>query len=152
VLDDRVDIVAVAQGVSRFLAVESCGQCTPCKQDGLAMASVLERLCRTDAEGDDLAELTTLAARVTDGARCYLAQQHQNVVQSLLALFPDAVEAHAGGRAPGVDPYPIVPLLDIVDDQPVLAHDEIDVRPDWGEGSANAPAERIDVRKGDRPA
>jgi NADH-quinone oxidoreductase subunit F len=152
VLDDRVDIVAVAQGVSRFLAVESCGQCTPCKQDGLAMAAVLERLCRTDAEGDDLDELPRLAARVTDGARCYLAQQHQNVVQSLLALFPDAVDAHAGGRAPGVDPYPIVPLLDIVDDQPVLAHDELDLRPDWGEGYATAPAERIDVRKGERPA
>ena len=35
------DLVAVAQGVSRFLAVESCGQCTPCKQDGLAIAELL---------------------------------------------------------------------------------------------------------------
>src|SRR5207249_88700 len=32
-LDDTVDMTAVAAGASRFLAVESCGQCTPCKQD-----------------------------------------------------------------------------------------------------------------------
>ena len=37
VLDDQVDLVAVAHGVSRFLSVESCGQCTPCKEDGLAI-------------------------------------------------------------------------------------------------------------------
>ena len=36
VVDDGTDMTAVAAGVARFLAVESCGQCTPCKQDGLA--------------------------------------------------------------------------------------------------------------------
>ena len=34
-----------AAGVARFLAVESCGQCTPCKADGLALADALDRLC-----------------------------------------------------------------------------------------------------------
>ena len=41
VFDDADDLVAVAAGVSRFLAVESCGQCTPCKQDGLEIAEIL---------------------------------------------------------------------------------------------------------------
>ena len=44
VFDDTTDFAAVAQGVSRFLAVESCGQCTPCKQDGLALAELLDRV------------------------------------------------------------------------------------------------------------
>ena len=48
VLTDDVDLVAVAAGVARFLAVESCGQCTPCKLDGLAIASGLQ-------EGADVA-------------------------------------------------------------------------------------------------
>ncbi len=43
VLDDESDMVAVAAGVSRFLAVESCGQCEPCKLDGLELADKLER-------------------------------------------------------------------------------------------------------------
>ena len=147
VLDDAVDIVAVAQGVSRFLAVESCGQCTPCKQDGLAIAEVLERLARSEPEPDDLEVLPTLTARVTDGARCYLAQQHQNIVESLLQLFPEAVRAHADGAARAAGAYPIVPLLDIVDGEPVLAYDDLEVQPDWGEGDTVAPSDRIDVRR-----
>ena len=46
VFDDADDMVAVAAGVARFLAVESCGQCTPCKQDGLAIAAILAPLLR----------------------------------------------------------------------------------------------------------
>src|SRR4029079_4347288 len=38
VFDETTDFAALAHGVSRFLAVESCGQCSPCKQDGLAVA------------------------------------------------------------------------------------------------------------------
>src|SRR3954471_13648059 len=41
VFDDTDDLAAVAAGVSRFLAVESCGQCTPCKRDGLSLARLL---------------------------------------------------------------------------------------------------------------
>ena len=44
VFDDLTDWVAVAQGVSRFLAVESCGQCQPCKDDGKVIAAALDRL------------------------------------------------------------------------------------------------------------
>ena len=146
VLDDQVDLVAVAHGVSQFLAAESCGQCTPCKQDGLAIADVLDRVRRSVPEPDDLEVLPQLAARVTDGARCYLAQQHQNVVQSLLRLFPDALAAHADGRATGSRSYPIVPLLDIVDDKPILDLDNLDLEPDWGEGTTATPSDRIDVR------
>src|SRR5207237_7573331 len=47
VLDDSVDMTAVAAGASRFLAVESCGQCTPCKQDGLEISARLDRLSRS---------------------------------------------------------------------------------------------------------
>jgi NADH-quinone oxidoreductase subunit F len=43
VIDEHVDIVSVAQGLSRFLAIESCGQCSPCKQDGREIADALDR-------------------------------------------------------------------------------------------------------------
>ncbi len=49
--DETTDMTAVAAGVSRFLAVESCGQCTPCKQDGLAVSDALARLCRGEGDG-----------------------------------------------------------------------------------------------------
>src|SRR5690606_23789311 len=41
VFDDHTDFTAVAEGVARFLSVESCGQCTPCKQDGRAIRDLL---------------------------------------------------------------------------------------------------------------
>ena len=66
VFDDAADMVAVAQGVARFLAVESCGQCTPCKQDGLAIAEILARFCTSNGTDEDVDEL---AARVRDGDR-----------------------------------------------------------------------------------
>jgi NADH-quinone oxidoreductase subunit F len=147
VIDAAVDVVAVAHGVSRFLSVESCGQCTPCKHDGLAITEVLDRIRRSDPDDDDLDRLSTLLTGITEGARCYLAQQHQDVVQSLLTRFPEALAAHVEGRATEAEPFPVVPLVDIVDDKPLLALDELAVQPDWGGGEADSPSDRIDVRR-----
>jgi NADH-quinone oxidoreductase subunit F len=147
VIDEETDIVAVAHGVSHFLAVESCGQCAPCKQDGLAISALLDRARRSVPDPEDgRVALSVLSARVTDGARCFLAQQHQNVVDSLLAHFPGALAAHVDGRAEAAEPFPIVALDDIVDGQAVLAVDELDLAPDWGDGTTDSPSDRIDVR------
>ena len=147
VIDETVDMVAVAHGVSRFLAVESCGQCTPCKQDGLAIADLLDRVRTSGPDPEDGGvALSTLAARITEGARCSLAQQHQDLAQSLLAHFPEALSAHVDGRASAAEPFPIVPLDDIVDGRAVLAIDELDLAPDWGDGTTDSPSDRVDVR------
>ena len=61
VFDDRADLIAVAEGVSRFLAVESCGQCEPCKRDGLAVATALDDLRRSESDGDVEAIVARLA-------------------------------------------------------------------------------------------
>ena len=86
VFTDDVDLLAAAAGVARFLAVESCGQCTPCKQDGLALAARLTALCAGAGEPDDAATVSDLLATVADGARCALAGQQQSAVGSLVAL------------------------------------------------------------------
>ena len=149
VIDDETDVVAVAAGVSRFLSVESCGQCTPCKQDGEAMYAILDRARASTPDPKDHDRLGTLADTVTRGARCFLATQQQLVVQSLLEHFPEALAAHVEGRADAAEPYPILPLRGIEDGQAVLALDELDVEPDWtvgGHDSGAAPAERVNVR------
>ena len=46
VFDDTTEPAAIAAGVARFLAVESCGQCEPCKTDGLLIADQLNRSLR----------------------------------------------------------------------------------------------------------
>jgi len=149
VFDNTVDLVAVAQGVAQFLAVESCGQCTPCKQDGAAIAELLGRFCASDATDHDVDELANRIETVADEARCFLAHQQQRVARSLLALFPEALAAHlstAPDRADPVTPVLIAPLIRLdggvaeVDEsqrtkQPDWTHDDID--------SGTAPAERL---------
>jgi NADH:ubiquinone oxidoreductase subunit F (NADH-binding) len=147
VIDDTRDLVAVAQGVSRFLAVESCGQCRPCKQDGLAMSDLLDRLRRSEATSDAVTELADRVTTVADGARCSLASQQERVVGSLLERFPVEVKAHAERRVDAAEAVLIAPILDLVDDRFVLDEGHAGKQPDWTydiTDSGQAPAERID--------
>jgi len=145
--DDRDDLVAVAAGVSRFLAVESCGQCTPCKQDGFAISELLHKVVRSEGTDDDLESLDGLLDRVTESARCNLAYQQHDVVDSVLELFLDRFQDHVTGALAGVEPEPIVPILDIVDGRAVLDLHAATKQPDWGfdkEWSGKSPADRLD--------
>ena len=149
VFDDADDLVAVAQGVSRFLAVESCGQCTPCKQDGLAIADLLARFCRSDATDHDGVELASRVDTVTDEARCFLAHQHQRVVGSLIALFPEELAKRletAKERADPVTPVLIAPLTVLRGDAAEVDEAQAGKQPDWTYDdldSGAAPAERL---------
>jgi NADH-quinone oxidoreductase subunit F len=145
VFDEADDMTAVAAGVSRFLAIESCGQCTPCKQDGLELAGLLDKVCHSDAGDADMATIQKRVDTVADGARCYLAQQHQNVLHSLLELYGDEVEAHLQASAPGVDAELIAELVDIADGVATWDERHRDKHPDWSydeEDSGQVPAER----------
>jgi NADH-quinone oxidoreductase subunit F len=146
VFDDETDFAAVAAGVARFLAVESCGQCTPCKIDGLAIAEHLAKICGPDGNDLDLAAVDDRLRTVADGARCYLATQHQVVVGSLLRLFPAPFRRHTAGRLDEVEPALIAPLRDIVDGVAVLDESHASKQPDWTHDptdSGKAPAERL---------
>jgi NADH:ubiquinone oxidoreductase subunit F (NADH-binding) len=146
VFDDGTDLAAVAAGISRFLAVESCGQCTPCKLDGLAISDHLRKVCGTEGNQLDLVAVEDRLATVADGARCYLATQHQVVVGSLLRLFPAPFTRHVEGRLDEVDPVLVAPLHDIVDGVAVLDDSQATKQPDWSHDpvdSGKAPAERL---------
>src|SRR4051812_23323823 len=97
VFDDADDLVAAAAGAARFLAIESCGQCSPCKVDGLRISAVLDALSRSEASRADFEDLRACIATVADGARCSLATQQQTLAASLLEEFPDDVDAHLRG-------------------------------------------------------
>jgi NADH:ubiquinone oxidoreductase subunit F (NADH-binding) len=146
VFDDSADLVAVAAGVSRFLAVESCGQCVPCKQDGLLLADLLARLSRSETKANDLAAIRKRVGRVAERSRCFLASQHQVVVRSLLERFPDEVAAHADGRARPAEPELIAEVLDIADQRAVVDERHRAKQPDWSydhPASGQWPAERL---------
>jgi hypothetical protein len=145
VFQDGTDLRDVAYGAARFLAVESCGQCSPCKSDGLAIADHLEAATAGTATARDFQDLDARLATVTRGARCSLASQQERVVTSILDLFDEgALQAvPVDGSAP---PVPIVPLVDIVDGRAILDSAELLKQPDWTYGprdSGSWPAARL---------
>jgi NADH:ubiquinone oxidoreductase subunit F (NADH-binding) len=155
VFDDTTDFTAVAHGVSRFLAIESCGQCTPCKQDGLALLERFDRLRRSEATQHDLDEIHDHIRSVADEARCFLAIQHQRVAGSILEQFSSSLEAHigggGGGGGGGIEPADevIAPIIDIEGGTAVLDQRQLNKQPDWTydeTDSGRTPADRIDQR------
>jgi NADH:ubiquinone oxidoreductase subunit F (NADH-binding) len=144
VLDDATDVVSVAHGMARFLAVESCGQCAACKRDGLAIAELLNGLRLARPEPDAVERIMDRTLTVTDGARCYLAHQQADVVGSFLRLFPEEfLHRDAATALPAT--VEIAPVVDIVDGRAVLDRSQASKQPDWtydDHDSGEWPADR----------
>jgi NADH-quinone oxidoreductase subunit F len=152
VFDDSDDMASVAAGAARFLAVESCGQCIPCKQDGRILTEALERLCSDAAQAGDVATVRRRVNTVADRARCALAGQQQAVVGSILDQFAAEVEAHAAGTARPVSPALVAELVDIEGDEAVFDERHREKQFDWTYDpvdSGQTPADRFgDHRRG----
>ncbi len=131
VVEEGTDPLALAAGVSRFLAVESCGQCTACKQDGLQVFERLRSLLAHGGSEADLAVVGRLLGTITDGARCNLATQHQLVVGSILGTFGDAVRVHLQpGHRPS-EPVLITELMSIDGETEAVDESFFAKRADW---------------------
>ncbi|MCU1361341.1 MAG: hypothetical protein JWN99_2630 [Ilumatobacteraceae bacterium] len=152
VITDDVDPVALAAGVARFLSIESCGQCTHCKQDGLEVASLLAKIAGGDGEPADLDTISTRLGTVADGARCNLASQQQVVVGSILATFDGRVRARVEPGAEPVGVQLVAELLDIGAQGAVVDPTFIDKQPDWSHDeidSGKTPVERFTDHRAD---
>jgi len=146
-IDDDTSMVAVAAGVARFLAVESCGQCARCKEDGLALAAALERLRGGVPAHNDLGVVKDRLATIAQGARCSLAGQQQAVVGSILDLFPDEFERRTKEHGTEVDVFPVAELLSIDGDVARIDERQATKQPDWSYDAVESsqwPADRFD--------
>jgi NADH:ubiquinone oxidoreductase subunit F (NADH-binding) len=123
VYDDTACMVEVARQFSRFLSIESCGQCPPCK---LGSTAITERLRSIEAGAGtdaDVAEIGGWLERVTDGNRCFLAVEERQIVSSVLRNFPDEVAQHIErGGCPRPRPLPFPKLTDIEGGQATYAN------------------------------
>jgi NADH:ubiquinone oxidoreductase subunit F (NADH-binding) len=152
VLDDKDDLVGVAAGAVRFLAVESCGQCSACKLDGLRIAELLDRAARATAVPHDLDELRTRVGTVADGARCSLATQQQVIAGSVLERHFPLVWEHVERSAPPTVPTVIAELTDIDDSGAHIDLHHASKQPDWTfevVDSGKSPAARLGEHRDD---
>jgi NADH-quinone oxidoreductase subunit F len=132
VYDDTACMVDVAYQLSRFLYIESCGQCPPCKIGSGAITEHLERLAAGAGGDADLGGIGHWLERVTDGNRCYLAVEEQVMVSSVLRAFPDEFAEHIElGRCPRARKLPIPKLVDLANGQATYDETFWYKRPDW---------------------
>ena len=132
VYDDQTDMVGVAREMSRFLSVESCGQCPPCKQGSMGIAQRLWQIESGIGTDDDLGEINALLRTVTDANRCYLGTEVQQVVSSIMRAFPGDFVARLEQGGPAL-PTALVPLIkDILEDGTVVYDTRHRLKqPDW---------------------
>ena len=146
------DPVAVAAGVSRFLAVESCGQCTPCKQDGLEISGILDELCAGTADENAIERLDDRLGTVTYGARCNLAMQQHAVITSIRRAFPAAFPARLAPDVEPIDRALIAELVALDGTEAAVDTSFESKQPDWTHDvtdSGQAPVERLTDHRAD---
>jgi NADH-quinone oxidoreductase subunit F len=132
VYDDTACMVDAAYRFSRFLSIESCGQCPPCKLGSGEITVHLENIERGIGTEADLQGIVRWLGRVTDGARCFLASEERIVVASILDAFPHEFAEHIEHQhCPHARQVPMPKLVDLADG--VATYDETfwRKRPDW---------------------
>jgi NADH-quinone oxidoreductase subunit F len=131
VYDDTACMIDVATAFSRFLWVESCGQCPACKLGTGRITAALERIATRRATNRDLRAIYRALRVVSDGNRCFLPVEEQQVVGSILRTFPEDATAHLERRCPASRSIIVPKVVDITEDGVVYDDHQRFKQPDW---------------------
>jgi NADH:ubiquinone oxidoreductase subunit F (NADH-binding) len=133
VYDDSACIVRALLGFSRFLWIESCAQCPPCKQGADDITKALERIERGEGEELDLTTMNERALTVTDGKRCALPNGEAFLTASCLQAFPEEFREHLGRECPRPRDLAFPKIVDFDETNGRFIYDERyrRKRPDW---------------------
>jgi len=96
VFDESACMAKAAHLYSRFLSIESCGQCPACK---FGTGEVTRLLAGVEAGAESDLDLETILARArssTDGQKCALPTGESLLIQSLVQVFADEFRGHVG--------------------------------------------------------
>jgi NADH-quinone oxidoreductase subunit F len=94
VMDDHTCMVDVARYFLSFLAEESCGKCTPCRDGVMQLYHILVRITEGGGEPSDLAKVRELSNFIEMNSLCGLGKSAPNPVSSTLRYFEDEYTAH----------------------------------------------------------
>ncbi len=139
VFDDSACMVQAAYRYSRFLFVESCGQCPACK---FGTGEVTETLSAIDAGGgsDRDFELILVRARgSTGGQKCALPTGESLLMQSLVQVFGDEFASHIGRSCPLPRELPFHKIVDWDASAGRFAYDLAYATVDWSPATTGCP-------------
>jgi NADH:ubiquinone oxidoreductase subunit F (NADH-binding) len=126
VYDDTRSMLAVARMVSRFLYVESCGQCRSCKFGCGEITRRLDKIAGGDGEELDFEVIGQRLLDVTSSTRCFLAEEEQRVISSLLRRFPEDF-----ADAAATETLPVPKIVDLHNGIVTFDATQVRKRPDW---------------------
>jgi NADH-quinone oxidoreductase subunit F len=89
ILDDTVDAVEVAHNIERFLAHESCGQCTPCREGSNWSERILERVLEGHGAQADVDNLSRVGDNITGKVICALGDTVGMVLKGYIGRYPE---------------------------------------------------------------
>lgn len=92
VMDDTTCMVKVCQRLSRFYYMESCGQCTPCREGTGWMYRVLTRILEGKATMEDVEMLKTAAGQIEGHTICAFGEAAAWPVQGILDKYWEEFE------------------------------------------------------------
>ena len=87
VMDETTCMVKACTRISRFYHMESCGQCTPCREGTGWMHRVLQRIVAGNASLDDLELLRSAAGQIEGHTICAFGEAAAWPVQGFLREF-----------------------------------------------------------------
>jgi NADH-quinone oxidoreductase subunit F len=109
VIDDRTSIVDVLYNCCRFMAHESCGQCTPCRQGTSWATRILERIRDGKGKLSDLDTLMDIAngiGIIPGTTICGLADGAAWPIKNAIKKFRPELEEYINARRVAEEPMP----------------------------------------------
>ena len=87
VMDETTDMVRVLERLSRFYYMESCGQCTPCREGTGWLNRTLQRILAGQGRREDIDMLVSVANNIEGHTICALGDAAAWPVQSFIRHF-----------------------------------------------------------------
>lgn len=99
VMDQSTDLIKTIARLSKFYMVESCGQCSPCREGTGWMWRMMERLVQGDAAEEDIDHLLDVTKKVEGHTICALGDAAAWPIQGLVRHFRSDIEARIRSRS-----------------------------------------------------
>ncbi len=94
VMDEDTDLIRVLTRITHFYWIESCGQCTPCREGTGWMRKVLERIGAGEGRIEDLDLLESVAGNIEGNTVCALGDAAAWPVKFTIQRFRPELEAY----------------------------------------------------------
>ena len=99
VMNKQTDVIAAISRLSEFYKVESCGQCTPCREGTGWIARIMRRLVKGDAEEAEIDQLLGITKQIEGHTICALGDAAAWPVQGLIRHFKPLILDRINNKA-----------------------------------------------------